>query len=187
MSKDLKDWMVPWLYSSREYYVGILDKAMENPGNARLMLNENPIPPSEKVILAVADSLRHGNWYPDSFLRLRTKIGQMYDLGPNNVALCNGSSDKGLYGHPERNDERGIFFSSGRLGHLWSYVNGIAQRLRCSTLLLSSVSRSNGTDAVNLTWLSSKICKFFLLKKAESIRDSKMVPLSLYGNIIIID
>lgn len=32
----------------------------------------------------------------------------------------------GLYGHPERDDERGVFFSSGRLGHLWSYVNGIA-------------------------------------------------------------
>jgi transketolase len=33
---------------------------------------------------------------------------------------------KGLYGHPEREDTRGIFFSSGRLGHLWSHVNGIA-------------------------------------------------------------
>jgi histidinol-phosphate aminotransferase len=66
---------------------------MDNPGNARLMLNENPIPPSEKVIEAVAQSLRQGNWYPDSFLRLRTKIGKMYDLGPDNVALCNGSSE----------------------------------------------------------------------------------------------
>jgi len=34
--------------------------------------------------------------------------------------------NKGLYGHPERDDARGVFFSSGRLGHLWSYVNGIA-------------------------------------------------------------
>ncbi len=32
----------------------------------------------------------------------------------------------GLYGHPERDDQRGVFFSSGRLGHLWSYVNGVA-------------------------------------------------------------
>ena len=48
MKKDLKDWIVPWLYTSREYNVGILDKAMDNPDNARLMLNENPIPPSEK-------------------------------------------------------------------------------------------------------------------------------------------
>ena len=70
-----------------------MKKAMDNPDNARLMLNENPIPPSEKVIQAVVDSLRHGNWYPDSFLRLRTKIGKMYGLGPDNVTLCNGSSD----------------------------------------------------------------------------------------------
>jgi len=93
MKKELKDWIVPWLYTSREYNVGILDKAMDNPDTARLMLNENPIPPSEKVIEAVAESLRSGNWYPDSFLRLRTKIGKMYGLGPDNVALCNGSSD----------------------------------------------------------------------------------------------
>ena len=91
--KPLKDWIVPWLYKAREYNVGILDTAMDNPQNARLMLNENPIPPSDKVIEAVADSLREGNWYPDSFLRLRTKIGKMYGLGPDNVALCNGSSD----------------------------------------------------------------------------------------------
>jgi len=91
--KELKDWIVPWLYTAREYNVGILDKAMDNPENARLMLNENPIPPSEKVIERVAQSLREGNWYPDSFLRLRTKIGKMYGLGPDNVALCNGSSD----------------------------------------------------------------------------------------------
>ncbi len=93
MKKELKDWIVPWLYSAREYNVGILDRAMENPENARLMLNENPIPPSEKVIEAVAESLKNGNWYPDSFLRLRTKIGKMYGLGPDNVTLCNGSSE----------------------------------------------------------------------------------------------
>ncbi len=91
--KPLKEWIVPWLYTAREYNVGILDKAMDNPQNARLMLNENPISPSDKVIEAVANSLLEGNWYPDSFLRLRTKIGKMYGLGPDNVALCNGSSD----------------------------------------------------------------------------------------------
>ena len=35
--------------------------------------------------------------------------------------------DKGYYGHPERDDKNGVFFSSGRLGHLWSYVNGVAE------------------------------------------------------------
>ncbi len=93
MKKELKDWFVPWLMTAREYNTGILDKAWAQPDHARLMLNENPIQPSEKVIQAIADAARRGNWYPDSFKQLRTKIGKMYDLGPDNVALCNGSSE----------------------------------------------------------------------------------------------
>jgi len=93
MKKELKDWIVPWLYTAREYNVSILDKAWANPDHARLMLNENPIQPSEKVVEAVADAIRNGNRYPDSFLRLRTKIANMYGVGPDNVALCNGSSE----------------------------------------------------------------------------------------------
>lgn len=91
--KKLNEWFVPWLFKAREYNVGILDKAWSNPDHARLMLNENPIPPSEKVVNAVVEAVKNGNRYPDSFLRLRTKIGEMYDLGPDNVALCNGSSE----------------------------------------------------------------------------------------------
>ena len=93
MKKELKDWFVPWLMTAREYNTGILDKAWAQPEYARLMLNENPIQPSEKVIQAIADAARQGNWYPDSFKRLRTKIGEMYDMGPENVALSNGSSE----------------------------------------------------------------------------------------------
>jgi len=93
MKKDLKDWFVPWLMTAREYNTGILDFAWSHPEYARLMLNENPIPPSEKVVQAVADAVRKGNRYPDSMKGLREKIGRMYDLGPDNVALCNGSSD----------------------------------------------------------------------------------------------
>jgi len=91
--KELKDWFVPWLLTSREYNTGILDKAWANPDHARLMLNENPLPPSDKVVNAVTEAVKNGNRYPDSMLRLRTKIGKMYDLGPENVALCNGSSE----------------------------------------------------------------------------------------------
>ncbi len=91
--KKLKEWFVPWLLTSREYNTSILDKAWANPDYARLMLNENPIPPSDKVIDAVAEVMKNGNRYPDSFGGLRTKIGKLYDLGPENVALCNGSSE----------------------------------------------------------------------------------------------
>jgi len=93
MKKELKDWFVPWLFTAREYNTSILDHAWSHPDHARLMLNENPIPPSEKIVNAVAEAVRKGNRYPDSMRGLREKIGKMYDLGPDNVALCNGSSE----------------------------------------------------------------------------------------------
>jgi len=57
--------------------------------------------------------------------------------------------NKGLYGHPEKNEERGIFFSSGRLGHLWSYVNGIAEAHPMKKVVLfgSDGSQQEGSDA----------------------------------------
>ncbi len=57
--------------------------------------------------------------------------------------------DQGLYGHPERDDKAGIFFSSGRLGHLWSYVNGIAMANPEKTVVMfgSDGSQQEGSDA----------------------------------------
>lgn len=57
--------------------------------------------------------------------------------------------DKGYYGHPERDDKDGVFFSSGRLGHLWSYVNGVAEADRSKTLVMfgSDGSQMEGDDA----------------------------------------
>jgi transketolase C-terminal domain/subunit/transketolase N-terminal domain/subunit len=56
---------------------------------------------------------------------------------------------EGLYGHPEREDERGVFFSSGRLGHLWSYVNGVAAAHPKKTVVMfgSDGSQQEGGDA----------------------------------------
>ena len=57
--------------------------------------------------------------------------------------------ESGLYGHPERDDAKGIFFSSGRLGHLWSYVNGIATANPDKTIVMfgSDGSQQEGGDA----------------------------------------
>jgi transketolase len=57
--------------------------------------------------------------------------------------------DKKLYGHPERDDTRGIFFSSGRLGHLWSHVNGVALADRRQSVFLfgSDGSQQEGNCA----------------------------------------
>ncbi|CAG35404.1 related to transketolase [Desulfotalea psychrophila LSv54] len=56
---------------------------------------------------------------------------------------------KGFYGHPERDERDGIFFSSGRLGHMWSHVNGVAEFDRDKTLVMfgSDGSQMEGDDA----------------------------------------
>lgn len=56
---------------------------------------------------------------------------------------------KGMYGHPERDEQAGVFFSSGRLGHLWSYVNGVAEadRNRIVVMFGSDGSQQEGDDA----------------------------------------
>ena len=56
---------------------------------------------------------------------------------------------KGLYGHPERDEAAGVFFSSGRLGHLWSYVNGVAEADRSKVVVMfgSDGSQQEGDDA----------------------------------------
>ena len=57
--------------------------------------------------------------------------------------------DKGYYGHPERDEKNGVFFSSGRLGHLWSYVNGVAEADRNKTVVMfgSDGSQMEGDNA----------------------------------------
>lgn len=56
---------------------------------------------------------------------------------------------KGLYGHPERQEVEGVFFSSGRLGHLWSHVNGVAEAHPGKNVFLfgSDGSQQEGDDA----------------------------------------
>ena len=56
---------------------------------------------------------------------------------------------QGLYGHPERHEEEGIFFSSGRLGHMWSHVNGVTEANPGKTVFMfgSDGSQQEGDDA----------------------------------------
>lgn len=54
-----------------------------------------------------------------------------------------------LPGHPERDKTPGLQFSSGRLGHLWSYVNGVAMANPEKSVfcLGSDGSQQEGNDA----------------------------------------
>jgi transketolase len=54
-----------------------------------------------------------------------------------------------LPGHPERGFTPGVAFSSGRLGHLWPYVNGVAAREEGKRVVLfgSDGAQQEGNDA----------------------------------------
>ncbi len=93
MSKKISDYFVPWLMNSYEYSLKTLDKAWENPDIARLMLNENPIRPSKKVVDAITNAAKYGNWYPGTAPKLREKIGTIYDVPSDWVYLADGSSE----------------------------------------------------------------------------------------------
>lgn len=56
---------------------------------------------------------------------------------------------KGFYGHPERDENEGVFFASGRLGHMWSHVNGVAEADRTKNVVMfgSDGSQMEGDDA----------------------------------------
>ena len=72
---------------------------------------------------------------------------------------------KGFYGHPERHEENGIFFSSGRLGHLWSHVNGVAEAHPDKTVFLfgSDGSQQEGDDAEAARYAVARNLKIKLL------------------------
>ena len=59
------------------------------------------------------------------------------------------AANEGLYGHPELDPELGIKFASGRLGHLWPFVNGVAKAHPDKAVFLfgSDGSQQEGNDA----------------------------------------
>lgn len=107
--------------------------------------------------LLILDGLMKGNptLFPVCFDEAGHRVAAQYILAalngfmPLTELLHYREFDKDLYGHPERNDKNGIFFSSGRLGHLWSYVNGVAEAHPGRTVILfgSDGSQQEGGDA----------------------------------------
>lgn len=55
----------------------------------------------------------------------------------------------GLWGHPERDPKLGMEFSSGRLGHIWPFVNGVARANPDKAVFVfgSDGSQQEGNDA----------------------------------------
>jgi len=93
MDKKVSDYFVPWLMDAKEYSLKDLDSAWADPSIARLMLNENPVRPSQKVVDAITEAAKKGNWYPGTAPELREKISKHYDVPKEWVYLADGSSE----------------------------------------------------------------------------------------------
>ncbi|MGA2489784.1 MAG: histidinol-phosphate transaminase [Anaerolineales bacterium] len=92
--KKIDEYFVPWVKGIPMYVSGHIELAWKKPELHRMMSNENPNPPSEKVLQAINKYAKMGNRYPDQGLVVRSKIAEINGLdGPENVMLGNGSSE----------------------------------------------------------------------------------------------
>ncbi|NOY08008.1 MAG: aminotransferase class I/II-fold pyridoxal phosphate-dependent enzyme [Spirochaetes bacterium] len=94
MKTKMSDYFVPWLDGLKMYVSPHIELAWKNRSLHRMMSNENPLEPSQKVLKAIAEYSKLGNRYSDQGLTVRTKIAEINGLdGPENVMLGNGSSE----------------------------------------------------------------------------------------------
>ena len=92
--KKIDEYFVPWVKGIPMYISGHIELAWKKPELHRMMSNENPNPPSEKVLETIIKYAKMANRYPDQGLVIRGKIAQINGLdGPENVMLGNGSSE----------------------------------------------------------------------------------------------
>jgi histidinol-phosphate aminotransferase len=92
--KNIEEFYVPWVKGIPMYISGHIELAWKKPELHRMMSNENPNPPSEKVMATIIKYAKMANRYPDQGLVVRGKIAQINGLtGAENVVLGNGSSE----------------------------------------------------------------------------------------------
>jgi len=92
--KKIDEYFVPWVKGIPMYISGHIELAWRQPELHRMMSNENPNMPSQKVLEAINKFAQIANRYPDQGLVVRSKIAEINGLeGPENVLLGNGSSE----------------------------------------------------------------------------------------------
>ena len=74
MSKPIEEYFTPWVKGISMYVSPHIDLAWQQPELHRMMSNENPNPPSPKVMEAIAKYAQMSNRYPDQGLVVRSKI-----------------------------------------------------------------------------------------------------------------
>jgi len=92
--KSIEEYYAPWVKGIPMYISEHIEKAWRDPSLHRMMSNENPNPPSDKVLESMVKYAKMANRYPDQGLVVRTKIAEINGLdGPQNVMIGNGSSE----------------------------------------------------------------------------------------------
>ena len=94
MTKEVQEYFVPWVKGISMYVSEHIELAWREPELHRMMSNENPFEPSEKVMEAIQNFGKKANRYPDQGTAVRTKLAEINGLdGPKNVIIGNGSSE----------------------------------------------------------------------------------------------
>ena len=94
MKKNIEEYYAPWVKGIPMYISDHIEKAWRDPSLHRMMSNENPNPPSDKVLDAIVRFGKMAHRYPDQGLVVRSKIAEINGLdGPQNVMIGNGSSE----------------------------------------------------------------------------------------------
>ena len=82
-----------WVRAAQPYREDHFQIAAERQGILRMMSNESPFAPSERVLDAIMKAARGGNVYPTSAVGLRRKLGGREGLDEGNVVLGAGSAE----------------------------------------------------------------------------------------------
>lgn len=104
----------------------------------------------------IADAfMRAGKVYPVYFDEAGHRVAIQYAMSafngemPFEKLLHYREYGHGLFGHPEKDEHLGVKFASGRLGHMWPFVNGVAKANPDKVVVLfgSDGSQQEGNDA----------------------------------------
>ncbi|MBI5536244.1 MAG: histidinol-phosphate transaminase [Deltaproteobacteria bacterium] len=82
-----------WVRGLQPYNEDHFEVAGARQGVARMMSNESPFAPSERVVRAILEAAQQGNNYPAGASTLRRKLGAREGFDETNVTLGNGSTE----------------------------------------------------------------------------------------------
>jgi histidinol-phosphate aminotransferase len=89
----LEQFAPTWVRAAQPYKEDHFELAANRQGLARMMSNESPFAPSERVVAAIVEAARAGNNYPSSAKALREKLGAREGIPADGVVLGAGSTE----------------------------------------------------------------------------------------------